>query len=807
MYIYAGTFLLALVMLALEITLTRILSVTTWYYLAFFTISTAMLGMTAAATVVYLYPKRYAADRLQENLGRACLGFAIAVPVALILLCMIPVTADFSLMSVFGVLGITAACALPFYFAGIAITLVLTKSSLPVGLVYASDLIGAAMGCLLVLGGLEVLDAPSLILLCGSFGAVAGMVYVWNVKTTRLRMLNVGAAIVLGVLSAANAQSSRLIRPLVIKNRIEPASTYDIEKWNSFSRITVFPSETSAPDLWAGSSTAPSTKVLQRAMQIDGSAGTIVQQFRTMADIEHLRYDVTNVAHAVRPHGAACVIGVGGGRDIQSALLFGHSKVVGIDVNPIFISLLANQFRDFANIAGRDDVTLVVDEARSYLSRSNEKFSTIQMSLIDTWAATGAGAMTLSENSLYTVEAWKVFVDRLADDGLFTVSRWYSRDDLGETGRLLSLAVMVLLEDGVNDPRNHIALITQGSIATLILSKRPMSPEDVDKLEAFCRQMQFPLVASPRQIAEHPQLKRMLSAHSPDELYQAVQDSQYRFDPPTDEDPYFFNMLRLRDLFRRTGLGRTSGILGGNVVATKTLVGLILALAIMSVFAVLIPLILRGRIGEAVIDPSGVVWEGALYFSLIGSGFMLLEVAMMQRLSVFLGHPVYALGIVLFAIILSTGIGSLFSERLPTRAPWVFIYSAAACLLIICSRFALTALTANLVAAPMATKIACSVVAILPVGLILGVCFPIGMRLVRTIHPGETPWYWALNGIFGVLSSAVAVFVSIFLGISTNFYLSAACYGLAFVCVIAITKRLSMKKIGLSEDPITLTAV
>ena len=155
---------------------------------------------------------------------------------------------------------------------------------------------------------------------------------------------------------------------------------------------------------------------------------------------------------------------------------------MGIELNPIFIDLLKNQFRDFVNIADRPDVTLVVDEARSYLSRHDEKFSLLQMSLIDTWAATGAGAMTLSENSLYTVEAWKLFIDRLADDGLFTVSRWYDRRNLGETGRLVSLAVMALLEMGVSNPADHLALVTQGNIATLILSKSPFSKQDIDKL-------------------------------------------------------------------------------------------------------------------------------------------------------------------------------------------------------------------------------------------------------------------------------------------------------------------------------------
>jgi hypothetical protein len=231
------------------------------------------------------------------------------------------------------------------------------------------------------------------------------------------------------------------------------------------------------------------------------------------------------------------------------------------------------------------------------------------------------------------------------------------------------------------------------------------------------------------------------------------------------------------------------GVQIGNLYATVTLIGLILALAVLAVATILVPLVLRGRVGEPDTERVPVLWAGAFYFSLIGCGFMLLEIAMMQRLSVFLGHPVYALGVLLFAFILSTGIGSFLSERLPlTRAPWALLYPAVACAAILVTRFLLAYLTRQMVPAPMTTKIVVSIVAIFPLGLMLGLFFPVGMRLTRSIHPKETPWYWALNGIFGVLSSAFAVFISIFLGISVNFYLAAICYALVLVCIHSLLR-------------------
>ena len=811
MEIYAGTFLLAFGMLALEITLTRILSVTSWYHLAFFAVSTAMLGMTAGATTVYLYPKRFCGENLHENLARACLRFSLAVPLALVVLCLTPMILCKSIMSLFAMLGIAAACSLPFYFAGIAVTLVLTKCKLPIGRVYASDLIGASMGCLLVLGGLEVMDAPSLVLLCGSIGALAGFVFAWTHPQRKLRTASLIVFALLGLAAVVNSRSPALVRPLIVKDRIEPASRYDIEKWNSFSRIAVYPVTRGQPHLWGPSPVTPNETINQRLLNIDGDAATTMREYRTDADIEHLRYDVVNIAHYLRPHGAACIIGVGGGRDVQSALLFGHSPVLGIELNPIFIHLLENQYRQFANIADRPEVTLVVDEARSYLSRHDAKFSFLQMSLIDTWASTGAGAMTLSENALYTVEAWKLFIDRLSDDGVFTVSRWYGEENLGETGRLVSLAVTTLLQEGVSRPSDHLALVTQGKCATLILSRQPFSKEDNEKLVETCIRLQFSLAASPVKTADHPVLRGILSSRSLEELQANTQSFQLRLDAPTDEDPYFFNMLRLAGIphflkYGHAGLldlgkqesrtdrvegesSKPAGIQVGNLYATFTLIGLILALAVMTFATILVPLILGGRIGETDDRQPSILWAGAFYFSLIGCGFMLLEIAMIQRLSVFLGHPVYALGVLLFAFILSTGVGSFISERLPlTRLPWALLFPAVACAAILATRIVLGILTTQMVPAPMSTKIVVSIAAIFPVGIVLGFFFPAGMRFVRSIHPQETPWYWALNGIFGVLSSAFAVFISIFLGISVNFYLAAGCYALVLVCVLSLLR-------------------
>jgi hypothetical protein len=276
-----------------------------------------------------------------------------------------------------------------------------------------------------------------------------------------------------------------------------------------------------------------------------------------------------------------------------------------------------------------------------------------------------------------------------------------------------------------------------------------------------------------------------MSARSISELDAAVADEILDYSPPTDDNPYFFNMLRLNHLRAFTWPG--PGVMRGNLAAHLTLMGLILSLLIVSLAAIALPLWLRRRSEQTKREGSAILWSGAAYFSLIGAGFMFIEIGLIQRLSIFLGHPIYALGILLFTIIASTGLGSLISEQLPlTRAPWLFMFPVAIGAAVIAVRFAFPAVASAMVASPIINRIAVSVLLIAPLGLMLGVCFPTGMRLVRVTKSDQTPWYWALNGIFGVLCSALAVFVGIHVGISANFYISAICYIMLLPCIPAM---------------------
>ncbi|HNX69380.1 MAG TPA: hypothetical protein PLL75_05355 [Candidatus Omnitrophota bacterium] len=785
MLVYPGIFLIAFATLAFEVTLTRILSVCTWYHLAFFAISTAMLGMTAGATTVFLKPRWFEKERLSGSLAVSCLLYALCIPFTLALLCYIPLpniivfpSADFITVMI-----VAFACSLPFYFSGIAISALLTKTDRSVNKIYAADLVGAAFGCVFVLAGLEWWSAPNLVLITAWIGTVAAFCFIAAARLD-LRSADWKRIIALGVLVLVATLASWGIQPHFVKGKVQNPEENFLDRWNSFSWVVSSQGQLQPPQFWGRSPQAPGAdRQFQYTLKIDGCAGTVVTGYSSKKDIEHLGFDVINIGQYLRPTGPEAVIGVGGGRDILSGLLFGHERIVGLDVNPIFIDLQKKEFRKFTRIADQPGVVLVADEARSYLSRSKEEFSFIQMSLIDTWAATGAGAFTLTENSLYTVEGWQVFLDRLRADGIFSVARHYNPESPSELGRLLSLAVASLLRHGIQEPPLHIAVISCKGIATLLLKKTPFTPDEIGKLAKISSVLEYQILVAPGKMQEDPVLASILTARSEKDLDRIGRLTLYNLSASTDEKPYFFNIINLKGIFMPI---KHPGVASGNMIATATLLQLILALGVLTVVTILIPLAFRPR-GSQIAASSGIFWPAA-FFSLIGAGFMFVELGLIQRLSVFLGHPAYALGVLLFTIILSTGAGSFLSEKLPlTRFPWIYALPAGTGALILFIRSLLSGMFASMVSAGMFLKILASVFSLAPMGILLGFFFPLGMRLARERSADNTPWYWALNGIFGVLCSALAVFFAIYTGISTNFYLAAFCYLLTGLCLFKMT--------------------
>jgi len=803
---YVGVFLVSFSALMLEIVQTRILSVVVWYHLAFLVISLAMFGLTAGAVWVYLKGERFTEKTLSYDLGYFSGLFALATAICLaVQMTLAPIiTRFFTTLWVWTELAL--CLSMPFFFAGVTISLALTRGPLPIARVYGVDLLGAACGAVGALLLLNATDGPSAVL-CIAVIAAAGAIsfsfsgigdlpetkpplhaWLWNRQWVYLFL--VLAALI-------NPFLEHGLQPIAVKGTFEFPGSHELRQWNSFSRVDVSPVFRGLPIMWG-----PSPKMFdgrwiadQVNLFIDGDAGTTAYRFNgNFESVGFLKYDVTNLAYFLPGRERGVVIGAGGGRDVLSAALFGLKEITAVELNPILVDL---QLRDagllrFTNLATIPGVRFVAEEGRSWLARNRELFDVIQMSLVDTWAATGAGAFTLSENGLYTVDAWKIFLGRLTPKGILTVSRWYNPATADETGRTISLAVATLLETGVREPRRHLFLAAQKRIATLVLSKSPLSADDIDALEKAAAFYEHEVLISPNREPATSMLSRIVNATDAKSLYAFTSNLPFDLTPPTDERPFFFNQLPLsRPLqalaFARGVLASTSaggGVRRGNLVATATLLILFFIASILVVAALIIPL--RTALHDV---GTRLVTHGTLYFALIGIGFMTVEIGLLQRMSIFLGHPVYSLTVLLFTLILSTGIGSFLSEQLPlgSRARLVGWATATGVYLSFLA-FGLGTLFGTFNDAALGPRIALCVVLIAPAGILLGFGFPTGMRLISSIDPKPTPWFWGINGAAGVLASIGSVALSIALGITATLMVGALCYFLLIPVSLALAR-------------------
>ena len=790
---YAGLFVLTLATLMYETLLTRIFSVTMWYHFAFVAISVALFGMTAGAILVYLLPRYFTPEKTRRHLALSALWFSITIVLSFLSHLSIPFVAQqtlrfqLSLTELYSIAFTYAILTVPFVFSGIAVCLLMTRFPRQVSVLYAADLAGAALGCIAVIYVLRVLDGPTAVILVAVLAGLAALLFTLEARMWRLGLAALACCLLFAGLVAFNtARIARGYIPVLriawVKGQPEQPPLY--ERWNSFSRVQVVESS-AEPFGWGLSPTYPRERTVQQLfMYIDAVAGTPLTYYNhNDEELQFLKYDVTNVAHHLRQDADVLAIGPGGGRDILTALIFEQKSVVGVEINEEIVRIVNKKYGDFTGHLDQDPrVTFVVDEARSYTARSEERFDIIQVSLIDTWAATAAGAFALSESSLYTVEAWTVFWEHLTPEGILTFSRWYYPSRPAEMYRLTALATDVLQKAGVTDPRRHIILVKcpfqwagapaagPDEVGTILVSREPFSEQDIDTVEAVARQMQFDVVLSPRFALD----ETFATIASGQDLASFTANYPLDITPPTDDSPFFFFMLRFKDTFNAPLAEH--GVMTFNLKAVVVLGTLLVTVVVLTVLCFIVPLALTT-------DKSSLrgAWPLSLFFACIGLGFMLVEISQMQRLIIFLGHPTYSLSVVLFSLLLSSGVGSFLTNRIgnPARSTWsalMLLFLVAVVVLFgLVTPYAIQALEG----AVTELRILVAVGILAPLGLLMGMAFPLGMKLASARAAAITPWLWGLNGATSVLASVLAVVIALGWRISTAFWTGAVCYALA----------------------------
>jgi len=793
----AGVFLTCMCGLMLQIMETRMLSVIGQYNLAFFAIGVAMLGMTAGALLVfYRFETTYSTARLSAAMARVMCYFAWSVLGSLAALLNLALVPYFEPTLTYVVAWTLAVLVLlpPYVLLGVAVSLALTRSSQGISLVYGVDLLGASAGCLVTLALLTVIDTYDAILVVGAIGAIAASAFsaagrdggartqATGLKGTPNFLVRPGLALCVLVLAAGvNALlGTHGLRPILLKGpTLERSYQLIEERWNSFSRIAMTMRPQSDAFLFSASEVAPRVQLDQAWMSIDGEPQTVMYRFSgDPREVDFLRFDATALAYFIRHQGRSAVIGIGGGRDLLTASIFGFRDITGVEYNPILVRLFAHDYLDFGGAGKIPGLRFAVDDARSWFARSREHFDLIQMSMIDSWATTTAGAFTFSGNALYTVNGWKRFVSRLTPDGVFTVSRWYSPGHVDETARILSLAMATLIEMGEPKPAEHLYLAANGKLSTLIVGRAPLSMRDLSTLDETVQRLHYQTLAEPNRASADAVLKRILQAGTVDELIRIGRATPLNLAPTWDANPFFFNQLRISygadPASRIYAAIRASGVLHGNITASLTL----LTLVIISIVAVAL-VIIGPSIGATRRSSANVMLWSSAYFLLIGVAFMFVEITLIQRMSVFLGHPIYSLAIVLFSIILATGFGSLFSDRavrlsVGSQVGWPLVLAVYLGLLPLWWGKLLDATeTGSLIERALVC-----LVTVAPAGVLMGFMFPTGMRLCTRIDSRITPWLWAVNGAAGVLASGVVVLVSIATSLNHSLWLGAAAYAL-----------------------------
>jgi len=784
---YAGVYFVALATLSYEILMTRIFSVTMYYHFAFMAISITMFGMTVGALWVYLRSDYSDPVRAKQLMAANALNFGVSSIVSFLVHLIIPCAPLTLAPALFLIALIYIVMSAPFMFSGICMSLALTKFPNQVSKLYAADLAGAASGCVVVIYALKVADGPSAIFIVGFLATAGAIFFSFDARSTNVKcgaiVVSAGLAALVAINTAAVRRQMPLVRLIWVKGHAEPRPIY--EKWNSFSRVSVRDDQSrrNVPFGWGLSPAySGSSNSQQLFLNIDANAETVLTAFNgSRAELQYLKYDVINLAHYIRPDSRVLVIGAGGGRDVLSALVFGQRSASAVELNEEIIHAVNNRFGDFTgNLDRQPGVTFVNDEARSYVARSKDRFDIVQISFTDTWAATAAGAFVLAENSLYTLQAWNILLDHLTQRGVLSVSRWYSEHLPGEVYRATSLATATLLRRGISRPQEHIIVVRcmrrrtrkgiesgPAGVATVLIGREPFSPQDMDTVEEISQRMQFQIILSPRSTGDST-LSSLVTAEG---LNKVIASFPLDISPPTDDRPFFFDMLRLRDLFHPKL--QHDDITAVNEQAVSVLVSLLVIVFALSALCVIAPLsfatkreTLRGTLNHFI------------FFAGIGFGFMLIEVSQMQRLIVFLGHPTYGLSVVLFALLLSTGLGSwltrsIHHDRLRPSGTLRLV-------LLIGVLLAFGLLTAPVITASQSSttmhRILIAIAILFPAGISMGMAFPLGLKLALSDSESLGPWLWGINGAASVCGSVLAVVIATSAGITACFWTGLVCY-------------------------------
>jgi hypothetical protein len=753
--------------LILELSLTRIFSVVFYYHFAFLAISIALFGLGAGGLFSYLVASR--GGNIYHKLGVLAVVNSVAV-----LLSLVFILTRAGELGNLTLAGVYFASALPFFFSGAVVSIAVAEAIRRVDRVYFFDLVGAAGGCLVLVPFLNYFGGPNTVIAVSVLFAVSAAVWYNLAGTPRGRAGAVTLALVLVALMAFNGKTHLIDIRYAKGHKIGQES---FVRWNPISRIALVNPKSSDPEI---------------VIDADASTGIPTFDLRHLTDQQrgNLLHEGPGFPYMLRPGAKTLVIGPGGGWDVARSLTGGSEDATAVEINPIIArTIMQQRFSDLSHrLYFRPEVRLFVEDGRSFVRRSSEKYQVLQATLVDTWASTAAGAFALSENNLYTTDAFRDYLNHLTDDGLMAFTRW-GFEPPRESLRLLSLAIGALGQVGETEAWRHVVVLRDraqdvdafGALDTVLIFRKPLSDAGVAAVKTALNQTNLRALYLPGDAPSNA-FGELLRTSDPRTFWQ---NYRYNVAPVDDDRPFFFYTVQPRDVLEFLTQGGVSA--DYKINRALPLLFEVLGISVLAIVVVLAfpPLLLGDRL------PAEKGVRGSLlYFACIGAGYILIQVALIQKFVLFLGHPTYALTVIIFSMLISSGLGSFWSRRLTGEA------NSTGRLTAVLIGVAITVTALAYLAAPVSEfgvgwplpiKALVTIGMIAPAGFLMGIPFPVGLTRLERTFPQAVRWAWALNAAASVLGSVSAICLAIYIGLRATVLTGALLYLIA-LSVVQIRK-------------------
>lgn len=800
-----AVFFISAALLGHEILLMRLLSIIQWHHFAGTIISLALLGLGAAGTFTTVF-QNWLIPRFHSAFCVNAVLFGLAVPTSFRAAQFVPLNPLEILWDPRQWLFLLQTCLillLPFFFGGICLTLAFARFKEDVRRIYFFDLLGAGLGVLGIVVLLFVFppwECPAILSAPGF--AAAGLVLL-NPSRRRSRVAGI-LAIVFGAIFPLiwpQAGSFPKISPYkgLSAALLAPGSRIIAERTSPLGWLAVVESPAipfrHAPGMSLRCSSEPPA---QLGIFVDGDSMSPITRFDgRVSSVAFLDCLTSALPFHLLKGPRVLVLGAGGGMDVLMAVTHGARAVDAVELDANVISLVRDTFGDYAGrIYGDEKVKVHAAEARSFVSRSRELFDLIQVSLLDSFAASATGGHALSESYLYTVEALSDAYRRLTPGGCLSITRWLKvppRDSL----KLFATAVLALERSGVASPERRIALIRSWSTTTLLIRNGDFSEEDLGQVKDFCTMRLFDIDFCPGvepggtnrfNVLDEPWLSEGAGALIGKRRGEFVERYKFAVEPATDDRPYFSHFFKwgtLPEILSLKGRGGLPLIEWAYPVLVMTLIqALALSLAL-----ILVPLFFLKRNGQAEMGTGRI----AVYFSALGFAFLFMEMAFIQKLILFLGHPIYAASVAIAGFLVFAGLGSRCSAVLSRalsphgssgNAAATAIAVAVIVLLSVLYAVFIPELFVRLAGAGDAARVIVSVALIAPLAFPMGMPFPLGLATLAERRPAYIPWAWGINGCTSVLGTVLASLLAVHLGFTAVAIAAAALYGLAAVTLL-----------------------